>query len=612
VVKNSASVWVALVLAAPVSQAAMPECSSAAVKAAAPTDMTIGDISNLGAKGLPKTQDGVVAVPPNALGDGAPEFCLVTGTVVTNPKSGKTANFAAELPAKVQWNGKFLFEGCGGNCGKTLGRNLPDVLRRGYPVFATDGGHGGAPVKANASLYGDDSWAVTSPGHVNEDAINDFYYRATHTVTKLGKELTRRFYAAQALRYAYFDGCSDGGRDGMVELAHYPEDFDGVIAGDPYFDVAGEVVSSVVSVQVQLRSPHSALTAAQLSRIDEILTKVCDAADGVVDELIQNPAGCDFDPQKDLPKCKLGASGADCFTREEIESLSVMLSAITDPSGKVVYPGYPSSDLNDAGPTVDNLAFWVGFRGSPDQLQGPEPWTQKPMGQPIAWSYGASSLRYILYADQPGFNALRTPGISFSPGKGEVTAFHAVIPDDTAVHVKLMSAAGNGNDPSAAARFLQQGRKLIMFHGLADGDITPYSTIRYYRALAALHGGYAATQKNARLFLVPGMAHCGGGPGPNVFGQTHVIRGTAERDGDVLTALENWVERHKAPGHIVATKYDKDDPKAPVQRTMPLCPFPAMARYKGSGNLVDQANWSCAPDDHRLLKVGAAGREAGL
>jgi len=602
----------ASVLVVRVSQAAIPECSSAALKAAAPANMTIADINNLGVKGLPKTQEGVVDVPANALGDGAPEFCLITGTVVTNPKSGKTANFAAELPAKAAWNGKFLFEGCGGNCGKTMGKTLPDVLRRGYPIFATDGGHGAEAVKAGASLYGDDSWAVTAPGHANADTITDFYYRATHTVTKLGKEFTQRFYAAQTLKYAYFDGCSDGGRDGMVELGRYPEDFDGIISGDPYFDVAGEVVSSVVSVQVQLRSPHSVLTAAQLSRIDEILTKVCDPADGVVDGLIQNPAGCDFDPAKDLPKCKLGAPAANCFTQEEIESLSVMLSAITDPAGKVVYPGYPSSDLNDAGPTVDNLAFWVGFRGAPDQLQGPEPWSRNPTGRPIAWSYGASSLRFMLYADQPGFNALTTPGITFSPAKGEVTAFHAVIPNETAMHVKQASAAGNGNDPAAAARFLAQGRKLIMFHGLADGDITPYSTIRYYRALAALHGGYQKTQNNARLFLVPGMAHCGGGPGPNVFGQTHAILGTAQRDGDVLTALEHWVEMKKAPGQLLATKFDQDDPKKRVLRTMPLCPFPAMASYKGSGDVVDQANWSCAADDHRLLKLGIAGREAGL
>jgi len=111
---------------------------------------------------------------------------------------------------------------------------------------------------------------------------------------------------------------------------------------------------------------------------------------------------------------------------------------------------------------------------------------------------------------------------------------------------------------------------------------------------------------------VPGMAHCGGGPGPNVFGQTHAILGASERDDDVLTALENWVERHRAPGHIVATKYYHDDPKASVQRKMPLCPFPAMARYKGSGNVLDQANWSCATNDQRLLKLGTAGRNAGL
>ena len=172
------------------------------------------------------------------------------------------------------------------------------------------------------------------------------------------------------------------------------------------------------------------------------------------------------------------------------------------------------------------------------------------------------------------------------------------------------SAAGDGDVPAASAEYFRQGRKLILYHGFSDGDITPFRTTQYYRSLAQLHGGYAVLQKNARLFMVPGMAHCGGGPGPNAFGQLWAPD-PAGPDSDILVALENWVEKGAAPQSIIATKFDHDNPKGPVLRTMPLCPFPAMARYKGSGDIHAAANWSCPADDQRLLDAGQAGRAAG-
>jgi feruloyl esterase len=398
----------------------------------------------------------------------------------------------------------------------------------------------------------------------------------------------------------------------MVELARFPADFDGIIAGDPYFDIGGEIVGSLVAVQAQLRTPQAALTPAQLSQVDRIVNANCDAADGVSDGLIQNPARCEFDPRKDLPKCGADATGEQCFTQDQINSLSAMFSALTDPAGKVIYPGYPVADLNDAGPTVDNLAFWVAFREPPDTLQGPEPWSRNPAGRPLGWSFANPTMRYLIYADEAGFNTLETPGITFSAtGAGPVDGFHAVVPRATSARLMQKSAAGNGNEPAAAAAYFQQGRKLILYHGLADGDITPYRTIQYYETLAKLHGGYGTTQNTALLFLVPAMAHCGGGPGPNVFGQTGVVRATESADNDVLAALESWVEKGHAPKSIVATKYDQDDPKRAVLRTMPLCPFPAMARYKGAGDINAAGSWSCSTADQRLLDVGHAGRQAG-
>lgn len=598
------------------ASAAASECTVVAVRAAAPAGMVIRDIPDLDpADGIPKTAQGIVAVPEGSVGAGSPEFCVVTGTVITNPRTGKTANFAAALPAKRTWNRKFMFRGCGGNCGSvSLGRLLPE-LRKGYPVFLTDDGHiAKSPPAARLWKNSDGSWAVSSPGKRNDDAVTDFFYRAVHAVVVAGKSLTRKYYAAARLRYDYYEGCSDGGREGMVEVARYPSDFDGVIVGDPYFDIGGEIANSLTGIQVQLRTRNAMLSSAQLREIDQLVNATCDAADGVSDGLIQNPGRCGFDPQADLPKCGVRNNGKPCFTQDQIDSVTAMLSAITDPAGHVLYPGYPVGNFTGGGPYTDNLAYWLGFNSPPDSLKGPEPWTSDPGTQPQAWYWSNQTIRYVIYADEPEFNALSTPGISFrADDRGPIKGFHAVIPAPTLARLQQESAAGDGDVPGDSAEFFREGRKLIMYDGYSDGDITPFRTIQYYSALAKIHGGYKALQRNARLFMVPGMAHCGGGPGPNAFGQMGAPqRSQLPAGNDIVAALENWVEKGQAPKSIVATKFERDDPRRPVARTMPLCPFPAMARYKGSGDVKDAANWSCPVDDRRLLEIGHAGREAGL
>lgn len=604
------------------ASAAIPECTPAAVSAVAPAGMVIRDIPDLdrvdgisaSADRMPATVQGVVAVPKGSLGAGSPEFCVVTGTVITNPRTGKTANFAAALPVKAAWNGKFMFRGCGGNCGNVSLRGLLPELRKGFPVFATDDGHvAKAPPAARLWANSESSWATSAPGKRNDDAVTDFFYRAVHAVVAAGKSLTQKYYAAARLRYDYFEGCSDGGREGMVEIARYPSDFDGVIVGDPYFDVGGEIANSIAGIQVQLRTPKAMLSHEQLAEIDRIVSAKCDAADGVSDGLIQNPARCDFDPQADLPKCSVAKGGGNlCFTQDQIDSVTAILSAITDTSGHVVYPGYPVGNFTGGGAYTDNLAYWLGFNSPPDSLKGPEPWTSQPGTQPQAWYWSNQTLRYVIYADEPGFNGLSTPGITFrAHDGGPIEGFHAVIPAQTLARLQQNSAAGDGDVPADSTEFFREGRKLIVYDGYSDGDITPFRTVQYYRALARIHGGYKALQRNARLFMVPGMAHCGGGPGPNSFGQLWAPSGSSA-ENDIVAAMEDWVEKGRTPKSIIATKFEQDDPSRPVVRTMPLCPFPAMARYKGSGDVKAAANWSCPADDERLLKIGRAGREAGV
>jgi feruloyl esterase len=593
------------------AQAALSGCTHDALSAAAPPGMAIKDIPNVGAAGLPATQDGVVTVPAGSLGDDAPDYCFVTGSVVTDPTSGKTANFAAALPVKLHWNGKFMFEGCGGNCGTAFLFKPPALLlRKGYPVFATDDGHIAKSSPApRLWKQSESSWAVTSPGHRDEASVADFFYRAVHSVITAGKALTLKYYDTAALSRAYYEGCSDGGREGMVEVSRYPTDFDGVIAGDPYFDIGGEAIGSLAGIAAQLRAPNASLSGAQLSRIDQIVAAKCDAADGVVDGLIQNPAKCDFDPQQDLPKCTAASADKDCFTLEQIESVSAILSAVTLPDGKLAYPGYPVSNLNDAGPFVDNLAYWLSFPTSPDALQGPEPWAAHPAEQPEAWYWANQTIRYLIYNDAPGFNALSTPGLTFQAGS---TGFHAVVPAATMAQFTAATGAGDGDHPDQAETFLKQGRKLILYHGLSDGDITPYRTLQYYEALAKLAGGYPALQQNARLFMVPGMAHCAAGIGPDQFGQTGAVHPKDGPENDVTDALEAWVEQGRAPRSIIATQYEQHDPKRAALRSMPLCPFPSMARYSGTGDVKDPAHWRCDAGDQRMLEIGKTGAAAGL
>lgn len=572
--------------------------------------MTIGEIPN-----GPSLPGGVQDI---AASGATPEYCAVTGSVVTNAATGKTANFLMQLPSN--WNGKFLFSGCGGNCG--IVRTPPIAgLQHGYAVAATDDGH-----IANAEGLFDGSWAVTAPGVINQDAVTDYYYRAVHTVTVAGKQLATNFYgqvigAAQSLSRSYYTGCSDGGREGMVEVDRYPADFDGVITGDPFFDIRGQNIASLQVINVQLRSPSAVVPPALLSIVDQVVSSQCDAADGVQDGLIQNPGACHFNPQRDLPRCSGDTPGTNCFTQDQIDSVSVFMSAATDPSGREIHPGYPVGDWNDA--PGNNVAAYTKFPFTPINPAGPEPWGD---GQgPNGWLAGDGVFRYLAYADEPGYNSLTTLGMYFARDNAtgllaqieagldalfavasaraagdpldRVTFFHAVIPDATVQFIDSRTYRGDGDVPRAAARFLGQGRKLIMYHGFSDGWITPFTTIQYYRALASLAGGYDELEKNARLFMVPGMYHCSGGPGPNTF--------------DTLTAIENWVEKGTAPEAIVATKYTNDTQAQGVARTMPLCKFPDVAHYDGSGSVNDAANWTCPPNDTSLLRIGFDGIQAG-
>jgi feruloyl esterase len=564
----------------------------AAVSKLSPT-VTVKEVSN-----GPKMSDGARFT---AATNDWPAYCQVSGSFVTNPKTGKTANFLATLPAR--WNGKYLQLGCSGHCGQFVvsdpAKPISTITNQGYPgesiikgyaSFATDEGHEG--------LAGG-TWAIKASGHVDEDAIEDLYYRADKVLSRLGKQFTVAFYTQatkkpQKIARSYFNGCSGGGRDAFVAASYFPEEFDGIIAGSAYnprgaaFQMAGVPVAT-------LRSEGAYVPPDLIHRIDPIVKAQCDSLDGVEDGLIQNPAACNFRPERDLPRCDGKTPSDRCFTQAQIETISTALTAVTDEDGNLVQPGYSVSEVQDA-------TFLTPKR--PTDLADKDPFPNTDTGSVAGgyWPLADAFLKVLIHHNDPNFYT-RSLFTFKSGGPGAVTDYHIVVPKAEVDKVRTDAHMGIGHFPENATTLIQLNRKFLIWHNLSDQTLSPYMSINYYKSLAKLQGGYAKLQQNVRLFGIPGSGHCSMmGVGPDNF--------------DALTAMEDWVEKGKAPDALLAALYDPNSPnidrsKRPL-RTMPLCKFPEMAHYSGKGDIKDAANWSCPPDDTSMLKVGESGKRAGV
>lgn len=580
-------------------------CTSAALQADAPAGMTIANVPNPPAA-LPATTGGVLEIGAGVITPNSPAECFVTGTVVTNPETSKTANFAALLPM-TGWNGKFMFTGCALNCGTLDLPPTDDVLSKGYPVFVTDDGH----------LSTNIAWPISSPGVLDQDAVTDFGYRAVHTTIVDGKQLALAFFGAAKFSYSYYEGCSDGGREGLVEADRYPDDFDGWLAGDPYFDVGGQNII-ISNVTAQLKYADGMLPLALFTVASNIVTNQCDSADGVTDGLIQNPALCHFNALTDLPACPGNvADNATCFTQHQMQALSTIVTGMTDRYGQVIHTGFPVSDMANPAAFGAELALWTGigppFTALPTNRTAAEPWGPTEAGAPIDWLINDAGIKYWAYLGEPSYDSQTTLGFTYaSGGLGPIGFFHTVVPDSTVNTIYNAMAIASSDYPDQLSSLIHQKKKVILFHGYSDGFITPYTTIQYYEQLAALNGGYNNLDNNVRLFMVPGMYHCGGGPGPNNFGQAGTQPGTIDALHDATTALEEWVEHGAAPATFIATKFQNDVPGGTVLRTMPVCPFPIEAHYNGTGDVNEASSWSCPQTDASLLKPGIDGLEAGL
>ncbi len=519
----------------------------------------------------------VPATAPN------PEYCAVVGTLNTsgNRTPPGSAGFEIHLPT-ASWNNKFLFLGVGGLAGSTyadLAANPVDVaeaLGKGYATAITDTGHlaGGT----------DASWALIRPGVPDRAKLADYYYRATHEVTVAAKALVQAFYG-QDISYAYFDGCSNGGHQATTEASDYPGDYDGIIAGAPFFD-ARSILQGVHFVKQLLSSPDAYLPASLLPVIDQAITASCDAADGVTDGLIQNPGACSFDASSLI--CTAGQTSG-CLTEQQATTLNTYFTATRDQQGRLVHTGYSVSNL------TGGFDSWTLGLVPPTDFTAAEPWGNAGFSpSPIGWQFADHFIKYMVERD-PTFPLLSYPVSATGIIDEQTLGLFDSRLDEVFTPSRTGGFAASASD---YAPFLRQHRKLLIYHGFSDQALSPFRTIRLYKQLARLiPGNYAELGEDARLFMVPGMQHCGGGPGPNLF--------------DTLTPLEQWVENGVAPTAIVAAHKTANDPSQPVDRTMPLCPFPAEAKYSGSGNVDDAANWSCTSNSD-LLKIGTNGKEAGL
>jgi len=455
---------------------------------------------------------------------GLPEFCRVAGTI--RPTSDSDIRFEVWLPASG-WNEKYLGVGNGGFAGQISFDQLGTNLKRGFATAATDTGHQADGVDA--------SWAYKHP-----EKIDDFGWRALHLTTENAKRLTELFYGTPAKR-AYFDACSDGGREALMEAQRFPEDFDGILAGAPANNWTKLLASGAANFQM-LRDPAAYISSMKLPAISEATLAACDALDGVKDGIISDPSRCHFDPAVLLCKSEDALS---CLTAPQVRFLKSLYAGAPN-----VFPGHtPGGELGGGG-----WSSWILGEGP---------------GAGAGSGFFANYFRYMVF-DDPAWNP-----------------FNATV--DAAVHAadEKTARALNSTDPDLR-KFEARGGKLILYHGWNDPAIAPQNTIHYFASVQAKLGAGEA-DKFVRLYMVPGMQHCLGGPGPTVLGQF----GTPATDGGIFEALEKWVETGTAPTSVIATKYKGDNPRQGVQMTRPLCPYPQVAQYKGAGDTNDASSFIC-------------------
>ena len=464
----------------------------------------------------------------------APAHCLLQITLDARPSQieGVTAlGIGIELRLPLEWNGRFLFQGGGGLNGSlnpAIGNvsGAPSALARGFSVVSTDSGHRGSMVDSRFAA--------------DQQAKLDFAYQAVQRTTYEAKDIISEYYGNDP-EYSYYMGCSTGGREAMLAAQRLPLEFDGVVAGDPAFNLTRIAANQVYSLQTVTsiapvgpdgtRDLSQAFTDPQLQAVADAVTAECDALDGLADGMINDFEACDFDPAS--LQCGTADTGGQCMSAAQVGALKDLFAGARNSAGESLYGAF-TYDTGVAGSAW--RSFHLGTDGRP----------------PANASLGADTLRLF---------AMTPPRPDLDP-----------LDFDFDLHMPLTYETAAINDAIATLHtsFAGRGGKLIVYHGLSDQGMSAGALLDWYAGLTPRDE--AGPQDWARMFFVPGMEHCSGGQSTDTF--------------DMLTAIQAWVEEGVAPDRVVASG------RAFPGVTRPLCPYPAVARYEG-GNPDSAESFVC-------------------
>lgn len=448
--------------------------------------------------------------------------CRISGVI------GKEIRFAVLLPD--EWNGRFFMGGGGGFVGEVVNQ-AASSLNLGFATAGTDTGHQGASIQAG--------WAL---GDL-ERQLN-FGHVAVHRTATVAKAIVRAYYDSDPVR-SYFFGCSRGGGQALMEAQRYPEDFDGIVAAAPALDWPGIAAAFVKNAQAVFPDPHvlsrSVLTKDNLKLLESRILAACDANDKVKDGLLEDPRDCAF-KTGDIPACADDRPGPDCFTKAERAAVERIYAPTVNQDGPIYY-GQPFGGEAEA----DGWLSWITGVDEPLLARAGTPSLQ--------WAFGTEFFKYFVFGDP-----------SWDYSRYDLATWKR----DT----RLVATFMNATNPDLAT-FKAGGRKLILWHGWSDPALSALATIAYYRQVEE-HD--PAVRDYFRMFMLPGVLHCGGGPGPGSV--------------DWFTTIADWVERGKAPDRLTAAKLDKD---GKVERTRPLCPYPQRAVYLGNGSTDAAESYACKP-----------------
>jgi Tannase and feruloyl esterase len=444
--------------------------------------------------------------------DSLPAFCRVAGIIKPVPDSN--IKFEAWMPV-TGWNGRFQGVGNSGLAGSLSYGGMASAVAAGYATGSTDTGHE-SPTTSTQNAQ----WAMGHP-----EQVIDFGYRAVHEMTVKAKAVTAAFYGG-APDYSYWNGCSEGGRQAMGEAQRYPDDYDGIVAGSPVVGFTHTQTRSIQNAQLLAENPSGFIPASKFPMIHDAVLAQCDAADGVKDGIVGYPPACTFDPASLL--CTAG-DAPTCLTAPQVKQLNALYDGTRNPrtGERISFGSARGVELLAAGRTQDE---------PPDQPAPP-----------------SAFYRYFVF-ENPNWDWK-----SFDFDK------------DVAFADQKLGGIMNNFDPDLSA-LKAKGGKLIHYHGWADPQPSPENSVEYFEEVQRTVGD---TSSFYRLFMIPGMGHCSGGPGTDQFDKMSVIRA--------------WVEDGKAPDLIVAEHRTNGQ----ADRSRPLCPHPQVAKYKGSGSTDDAANFVC-------------------